>query len=916
MDTGTGDPFATQISTFGVQLSDTPDFSNILRATFVPDPTVSAVPIVQMIFAYMLTNLPKGVTVYARVYPVTSLGSGASLQSSGSFAIDVPSAPAVSSVSSGLSLSPYLHISWISPVDLGRGPGVAGALLSYSIEISLTQNFSPILLAQSAAAPANSSMIQSPLISEGGFYFVRITAQNSVGWSVPSNVVQKQVIIPPSAPNGAELVVSGALSFLLTWQMPSDLGAGVGMSYNISGFRVRFFQSLWSANLMPSYDYIYLSPSVFSTQLTSFKDKPLIAGQSYSADISALNDAEIGIGTASQPVQLTAVDISQPPASITLCAYNSWTYANAGSCVSSEPLSLLLTWSRPNDSGGGPSQNIKILYFELSITEGVTVMTKVNVTVPASSNSFTYKFTGMSRDVSYFATVRALTYVGAGISANSEQQYAVDVPAAPILKSIQSKTAHGSQYLVFSWQIPQDKGSNSFGVNDVPLILSYNVAVYSSSNDDTFFETTVMFSTPLKQGTILQQASSVSYTTLRSVTKGTTYSGRVLATNAVGDGPFSQSLDVTVTGYPGKPQSVTLIASSPQTLTLLWVAPTDLGAGPNVQYTRVAYEYILWSWPSGSVMQSFPELAAWTRMTGGWNQSSLILSNLTKGNMYRASVRAVNLDMADQSIDLKGTGGGPRQDDSTAGVIVLQLPQVPNDFRLQDSGEKTLIATWTAPSDTGSGSVSINALSEFGYEINLNISYLDYDTRVSRSNVTLSVEAVGSRVLSTGDFVSARIRAINPIGSSAWSLFSTAQVLNLPDPPTQMSTTFLAELNGLVSATLSFISSNETGLGPQSTIDLLTSFQLKSECISCAISICQPTRFTSILPSQSEKITVTNLAKVFIVLCHYSRRLTFILYARAAPLHSVFEQRTQQGLGNGVLQHNFGHLACHIPHKI
>ena len=865
-DTGSGDPFTTQLLTFRVEISNAADFSNVLKTVLVPDPAISTISIVQMIFTYKFTGLTKGKMVYARVYPLTAIGSGDSLQSSGSFAVDVPSAPTISAVSSGMSLSAYLRVSWIAPLDSGGGTGEGGVpvvtLLSYSIDVSLSENFSPVLFSQSTAASSTSAMLQSFLINEGAIYFIRISAQNAVGWSAPSDWAKKQATIPPSSPTGAQLAISSSLSFRFSWGKPLDLGVGSGVSYNISGYRVRFFESLWSASLMPSYDYINVLPSVLSIQITSFLNKPLIAGQSYSAEISAINDAENGIGTSSQPVQLTALDISHPPASINLCAYNAWTFGNGGSCTATGPLSLLLTWSRPTDSGGGASQNVEISAFEVSITAGDSILSIVNTTALASSNSFTYQFNSLSRDIAYFASVRAITFVGAGISASSGVQYAVDVPGAPVLKSVQAKYLHGLQFLVLSWQIPLDLGSNKLILANAPVIISYSIDVFSSTSEDKFSETYNIFSTPLQQNANLQQPSAITYTTVRSVENGAKYTCRVQAANAAGYGPYSPSLDVTVTGYPGQPPSVTLIASSPQALTLLWVAPTDLGAGSNVPYTRIAYEYILWSWPSGSAMQSFPELAAWTRMTGGWNQSSLILSNLTKGNMYRASVRAVNLDMADQSIDLKGTGGGPRQDDSTGGVVVLDLPSVPKDFKLQARGEKSLIATWNVPADTGSGSALINSLSDMGYEIILNISYLDYGLRIARSNNTVSIATVGNYTLRTGDFVTARIRAKNSVGFSAWSLFSTAQVLNLPDAPTKLSTEYITEANGLVSASLGFLSPIETGLGPLSTIDLLARFQLKIQCLSCPISTCQDARYISIEPTLVVQATVSKLAKV------------------------------------------------------
>jgi hypothetical protein len=822
---------------------------------------------VQMIFSYKLTNLPKGVVIYSRVYAVTSVGDGIPLSSNASFSIDAPSSPTISSVDSGRAGSLiYFRVSWTPPADYGGGPASPVSLLSYSVSFSLSPEFL-IPMVFSVSSSSNSTLVQSLLLKKGSHYFIRVSAVNSVGSSSPSGVIQKQLVVPPSQPQEVQLVVSGPLKLNLSWRMPFDLGAGENVPYNFSGYRVRIFLSLQSTTTIQEYSIFYLNPAALSMGINSFQGQPLRAGQSYSADIAALNDAENGIGDSSQPVQKIAVDISAKPASVILCRYNAWTFGNAGSCTASEPLSLILSWNRPEETGGGNSINVPILFYEVSLSTVDTVIFKSSVDSSTTSNIFTYKFIQLSRDVPYIATVTAFTYVGPGAIANSTLQYAVDIPRAPIVKLIQTQNSMGYQYLVIIWRIPEDTGSSAFAQQ--PLILSYDINIMSSLNGVSFTETKSMYSTPL-QDIAYQQSAEITYTTAQSISKGATYSVRVRASNAVGSSHYSDVSNLTVTGYPDSPTNVKLLVTSPLGLKLQWVAPHDLGAGPGVPYTRVVYEYISWRWASGSAPQSFPDLAVWTRMSGGWNQSVLVLGNLTRGYIYRASVRAVNLDIADISVDLKGLGGGVRQDDDSQGVQVLGTPSAPSNFSLSPHGDKSLMATWNLPADTGTGFSLSRDLSEVGYEIQINSSDFQSTISVFRSNLLLQLVGINDYKFRARDYVSGRIRALNLVGQSTWSDFATSQVLNLPGIPSQVDTSYTAEepcptgcVSTDISLSASFQAPFETGLESVSTVGLLDFFRIRILCLTCCGNIVlSPPRYFTIEPEQNVTTLIKPLTKV------------------------------------------------------
>ncbi len=224
-DSGSGDPFTTRIINFGIELSTTPDFLNPFFLSFSHDST-AGVPLVQMIFNYKLTNLPKGKVIYSRVYAVASAGVGAPLPSNGSFAIDVPSSPRKLTVDSGeAGASIYFRLNWTTPLDSGGGPESSVSLpLSYLVVLALSPDF--LAPMEVSVSSTNTTLVTGTFLKQGLFYFICVSARNTVGLSLPSEVVQKQLVVPPSQPQQVQLNVSGPLIFNLSWRPPLDLGAG------------------------------------------------------------------------------------------------------------------------------------------------------------------------------------------------------------------------------------------------------------------------------------------------------------------------------------------------------------------------------------------------------------------------------------------------------------------------------------------------------------------------------------------------------------------------------------------------------------------------------------------------------------------------------------------------------------------
>jgi hypothetical protein len=847
------------------------DFSNPTQVATVPSNEF------QNVYAYILTNLTKGQTYYARVLAINSVGLGSfSSASSGSVAADIPAMPDITSVGSGIfSGTNYLTASWTPPLDTGIGAAGTIPITYYLVQISNGPNFVSPLVSQIVQPPSLVATLRSDSLFKGVNYFVRVFAVTSVGSSESSAVFQRLLVNAPSPPSSINLVVSGPLQLSLSWQAPADTGAGVGVAYPLRAFTIQLFvgTSSWS----------FEAPNTtFSYNITNFNGTKLVKGYTYYASISASNDADGGSSNVAQSPPRTAIDLSSQPATILLCSYDSWIYSGAGECSPTGPLSLLLTWAKPSDSGAGvgiTSAESTVLTYEVVLSSdysfsSIFISSKIEAGA-AQPVSLSYTFTGLSRSVLYWARVRAFTSIGAGVYAVSDGKFSVTTPGYPIIRSIRSKMISNDYFISLQWSMPQDTGSNYSNITCV--IISYLVTVSSDtpSTSGNFSELVTMFSLPL-QVKVTAQPGNVDYITTYPVQKGTSYSVSVQARNSVGLGQSSESKRILITGYPGQPTQVTLSVIGPLNLLIGWSFPSDLGAGQGVPYQNINVEYMQWSWALGSSATSFPTFGQWQAIAGSFNATSYALTNVTKGLVYRVAVRVVNLASGDQSLQSTGTGGGLWIEDNSAGVVAISVPSVPLNFSFSPFGNGSLLTQWKYPKDTGAGTSSLDILNELGFEIQIceeGNCALTQTFSISRAKTAFQVSSMLNKSLVIGTVFEARIRAINLAGASLWSSKSQASPLYLPGAPTNISTALGGETSGLVVIYVGFSPPSQTGLGPQSTLALLTSVQVQSVPVTASSISCntpQPVTSTSI-HSAGSMLAMTGLSKVFFCFCEIYR---------------------------------------------
>ncbi len=807
-------------------------------------------------FSCIFYNLTKGLQYYARVRAITALGIGeGSNITTGQTAVDLPKSPIqITNVTSGSdSLGRYLRLSWSPSPDSGGGSAL-NASLTYLVEASELLGFAVVVA--SGNTSGLSLKLASSALQRGVVYYLRVWSLNAVGKSVsPSGVKVWLLVGTPSTPTNVSIAVTGPLQLRLSWSAPVELGVGVGASYPVTYLAVIVMTGTVPINVTTSNSWIII-PGVITK------------GMTINATMYAVNDAESGTSAASQMVSAVALDLSSPPSSARLCAYNSSVLASAGVCsVPTGPLTLRLTWNKPLDTGTGSdvlSAASPVKYYQALISNSSSfssVLSVQNIPAPPDLINISYSFTGLSRDTTYWCRIRAFTVVGFGLNASTDGQVAVNVSAAPILTLVKSKTVLDNSFqLVLYWNRPTDLGAGyAAGV----LVLAYQVLI---SADPSFPNTSLTFSelhavidTPIPTGFVPAQLESVTYTTLKYVSKGSFYL-HVSAISSVGISLRSNIASIKITGFPGSPTQVQLTLTGPLQLTLTWQTPSDLGAGPGVPYAQVMYQYYLWDWSSNQ-SASFPSQVQGTDVVGDWNASTVVFSNLSKGHTYKAAVRAVNLGLQDLSKDGVGFGGGFWQEDTSFGVIVFMPPTVPTAFQLSPWFDLRVQANWAAPAETGVGSSSVANLDENGYELRISDNEQGIYTDVffvSREETFFT-----SSVLTLGVLKFARIRSKNIAGSSQWSNLSMAMVINLPGKPSNITTSLAGKDKiGFVALKVMFFAPVDTGLGVYLTTSKLLSFQLRATVTNKS---CSQPNLTFIDPAQHYGIQ-NGLSKVSFML--------------------------------------------------
>src|SRR5579864_2195660 len=277
----------------------------------------------------------------------------------------------------------------------------------------------------------------------------------------------------------------------------------------------------------------------------------------------------------------------------------------------------------------------------------------------------------------------------------------------------------GNAQATVSWTAPANGGS---------AITGYLVTPYAGSTPGTS-------STP-----------SASPVTITGLTNGTTYTFKVSAKNAIGNGPVTVSNAVTPATVPGAPTGVSA-APGNNAATVSWTAPSSNGGSSISSYTVTGS-------PSGTATLTCPCTPPLSKT----------VSSLTNGTSYTFTVTATN-----------SAGTGPASSPPSTAIIVgaPTAPQTPS----ATGGVNQATVSWTAPASSNGSSVT-------GYVVT---AYLgtQAENRVNTGASTTSVTVsglVGSsqytfQIVANNSFgpsPAATTNAVTPTGSTS-TYFATVR---------------------------------------------------------------------------------------------------------------------------------------------
>ncbi len=373
---------------------------------------------------------------------------------------------------------------------------------------------------------------------------------------------------------------------------------------------------------------IYCGPSSEELELLesgindfSYIHQGLQNGKIYYYSISASNG--VGEGPPTSPIPLRPLKKPSDPLNLT---------AGRGSRY------VHLYWDLPADDGG--EENLKYnLYMSeddstFSLEKGNLAATEFNVTDLINGRS--YKF-----------MVKAFNEKGEGPPSLIIGSRPVGIPSEP--RDPELEISNGKVHL--TWEPPVNLGGDD--------AVTYNVYMAEEGMNEEL---------------IAKDIADEEFK-MSGLENGKSYIFHVTASNAIFEGPISESVSGTSFGPPSVPEEIN-VSFEDSTIVVEWSPPTDDGGDPLISY-RI---YL------GATETDLSEVAE----TSGLKHRE---SGLTNGRIYYVAVRAFNSHSMSSFSQIRT-------------VIPLSMPGPPEIILLTPSDEQIKVA-WKPPADLG-GAEEIN----------------------------------------------------------------------------------------------------------------------------------------------------------------------------------------------------------------
>ena len=282
-------------------------------------------------------------------------------------------------------------------------------------------------------------------LTNGTTYYFAVTAVNSAGESVKSNVLSA---IPATTVTNAPVLLTataGNAVTNLTWATPTDNG---GLA--ITAYKIYRGTSAGSLSLIATLGVV-----------NSYSNTGLTNGTAYYFAVSAVNSK-------GESIKSNVMSATPAPTATNAPVLSSATAGNA---------TVALAWVAPTDNGGAAVSGYKVYR---GTTSGSTSLVATLGVVTS------YSDTSLTNGTTYYYAVTAVNSAGESVKSNELSATPVTVPGAPTLSS----ATPGNASVALAWSAPASNGGSAImgykvyrGPSAGSLSLVTTLGVVTSSTD-------------------------------------------------------------------------------------------------------------------------------------------------------------------------------------------------------------------------------------------------------------------------------------------------------------------------------------------------------------------------------------------------------------------------------------------------
>jgi predicted phage tail protein len=445
------------------------------------------------------------------------------------------------------------------------------------------------------------------------------------GGKVPNVVSNMASAIPVATPGppAGLTATAGNAQVTLSWAPPASDGGSP-----VSGYIVFQGTSPGGETDAPVNGSLITGTSYTVTGLTN--------GSTYYFTVVAIN----AVGQSPPSAEASAIPVTVPG-------------APAGLTVTSGNAQVTLSWAAPASDGGSPVTGYNLYAGTTADFNGRAPVAEVTGTV--------VMVTGLVNGTTYYFRVTAVNRVGEGPASTEAKAVPVTVPGAPAGLT----ATPGNSRVTLAWTAPASGGA---------AISGYLIYQGTSPGGES--------GAPVN-GSLVTGTSH----TVTGLTNGTTYYFRVVAVNAVGQGPLSAEAPATLpsivpSSTPASSATTPTAPASASTSAPAFAAPTGLTATAGNTQVRLS-----WTAPAsdgGSSVISYKVYIATapgvqgSRAIGSSKSTDATVTGLPNGTVYYFMVTAVNAAGSESpfSTEVSAEPPGP----ITGVTVSLNSPTPPKEL--------------------------------------------------------------------------------------------------------------------------------------------------------------------------------------------------------------------------------------------